>query len=59
MKQNNQERKARGIPKGGFGHVLARKAKKGKEFWSAGSTSLVGRKVDSYHRDSFRPSIEN
>jgi hypothetical protein len=55
MKQNNQEKifkitrkkillflggwKARGIPKGGFGRVLARKAKKGEKFWSAGSTS--------------------
>ncbi len=28
--------KARGIPKGGFERVLARKAKKGKKFWSAG-----------------------
>ena len=48
MKQNNQENnniifgiwKARGIPTWGFGRVLARKAKKGETFWSAGSTSL-------------------
>ena len=32
--------KARGIPKGGFGHVLASKAEKGKKFWSAVSSSL-------------------
>ncbi len=39
-KQNNKEKnifylggwKARGIPKGGFGHVLARKEKKVKSF---------------------------
>ncbi len=49
MKQNNQENnniifgilKARGIPTGGFGRVLARKAKTGEKFWSAGSTSLT------------------
>jgi hypothetical protein len=43
MKLNNQEKgwKARGIPKGGFGRVLARKATKGEKFWSAGSTSLT------------------
>ena len=32
--------KARGIPNGGFERVLARKAKKGEKFRSAGSTSL-------------------
>ncbi len=32
--------KARGIPKGGFGRVLARKAKKGEKFSSATSTGL-------------------
>ena len=49
-KQNNQENviifvlggyKARGIPKGGFGRVLAIKAKKGEKFWSAASTGLT------------------
>ena len=48
-KQNNQEHntfggggwKARGIPKGGFGRVLARKAKKGETFLSAVSTGLI------------------
>ena len=51
MKQNNQENnniifgiwKARGIPTWGFGRVLARKAKTGEKFWSAGSTSLTPR----------------
>jgi hypothetical protein len=33
--------KARGIPKGGFGRVLARKAKKGEKFLSAASTGLI------------------
>ena len=32
--------KARGLPKGGFGCVLARKAKKGENFLLAGSTGL-------------------
>jgi hypothetical protein len=32
--------KARGIPKGGFGRVLAIKAKKGEKFSSAASTGL-------------------
>ena len=32
--------KARGIPNGGFGRVLAIKEKKGKKFWSAGSPGL-------------------
>jgi hypothetical protein len=32
--------KARGIPKGGFGRVLARKAKNGEKFLLAGSTGL-------------------
>jgi hypothetical protein len=35
--------KARGIPKGGFGRVLARKEKKGEKFWSAVSTGLIHR----------------
>ncbi len=48
-KQNNQENviifvlggcKARGIPKGGFGRVLAIKAKKGEKFSSDASTGL-------------------
>ncbi len=33
--------KARGIPKGGFGRVLARKAKNGEKILSAGSTGLM------------------
>jgi hypothetical protein len=33
--------KARGIPKGSFGRVLARNAKKGEKFSSAGSTGLT------------------
>jgi hypothetical protein len=32
--------KAQGIPKGGFGRVLARKAKKGEKFSSAASSGL-------------------
>jgi hypothetical protein len=47
-KQNNHENniiflggwKSRGIPKGGFGHVLARKAKKGEKFLLAGKAGL-------------------
>jgi len=42
--------KARGTPKGGFGRVLARKAKKGKKFWEAASTGLT--------RAMFRPKIK-
>jgi hypothetical protein len=34
--------KARGLPKGGFGCVLARKERKGKKFWLAGSPGLNG-----------------
>jgi hypothetical protein len=33
--------KARGIPKGGFGRVLARSTRKGKKIWYAGRTSLI------------------
>jgi hypothetical protein len=41
--------KARGIPKGGFGRVLARKAKKGEKFSSAASTGLRVAKVRKMH----------
>jgi hypothetical protein len=34
--------KAQGIPKGGFGRVLARKAKNGEKFSSAGRFGLRG-----------------
>ena len=59
-KQNNQENnkifvlggcKARGIPKGGFGRVLAIKAKKGEKFSSAASTGLNHNK--NYYRNLF------
>jgi hypothetical protein len=33
--------KAQGTPKGGFGRVLARKAKKGNKFWEAACTGLI------------------
>jgi hypothetical protein len=38
--------KAPGIPKGDFGHVLARKAKNGEKFLSAGSTGLTAQNVE-------------
>jgi hypothetical protein len=39
--------KAQGIPKGGFGHVLARKAKNGEKFLLAGRSGLTQESVSS------------
>jgi len=65
-KQNNKEKnifylggwKARGIPKGVSGLVLAIKAKKGEKFRSAGSTGLTALPFFCFSWSLLSPPIE-